>query len=49
MGAGMLPYYLVIISVQNGCFTDPIIRGMSVFRCHLLSHEDNGMIAKILF
>jgi suppressor of ftsI len=29
-------------------FTDPIIRGMSVFHCHLLSHEDKGM-AKILF
>jgi FtsP/CotA-like multicopper oxidase with cupredoxin domain len=30
-------------------FTDPIIRGMSVFHCHLLSHEDKGMMAKILF
>jgi len=26
-----------------------IIRGMSVFHCHLLSHEDKGMMAKILF
>ncbi len=30
-------------------FTDPLIRGMSVFHCHLLSHEDKGMMAKILF
>jgi FtsP/CotA-like multicopper oxidase with cupredoxin domain len=30
-------------------FTDPIIRGVSVFQCHLLKHEDKGMMAKILF
>lgn len=30
-------------------FTDPIIRGMSVFHCHLLKHEDKGMMAKVLF
>jgi FtsP/CotA-like multicopper oxidase with cupredoxin domain len=30
-------------------FTDPIIRGVSVFHCHLLRHEDKGMMAKILF
>jgi FtsP/CotA-like multicopper oxidase with cupredoxin domain len=30
-------------------FSDPIIRGMSVFHCHLLNHEDKGMMAKILF
>lgn len=30
-------------------FTDPIIRGMSVFHCHRLKHEDKGMMAKILF
>lgn len=30
-------------------FTDPIIRGMSLFHGHLLSHEDKGMMAKILF
>lgn len=30
-------------------FTDPMIRGESVFHCHLLSHEDKGMMAKILF
>jgi FtsP/CotA-like multicopper oxidase with cupredoxin domain len=30
-------------------FNDPIIRGVSLFHCHLLSHEDKGMMAKILF
>jgi len=30
-------------------FTDPIIHGMSLFHCHLLKHEDKGMMAKILF
>jgi suppressor of ftsI len=30
-------------------FTDPVIRGMSLFHCHLLKHEDKGMMAKILF
>ena len=30
-------------------FTDPVIKGMSVFHCHLLNHEDKGMMAKILF
>jgi suppressor of ftsI len=30
-------------------FTNPSIRGMSVFHCHLLNHEDKGMMAKILF
>jgi suppressor of ftsI len=29
--------------------TDPIIRGMSLFHCHLLNHEDKGMMAKVLF
>jgi suppressor of ftsI len=29
--------------------TDPVIRGMSVFHCHLLNHEDKGMMAKVLF
>jgi suppressor of ftsI len=29
--------------------TDPVIRGMSVFHCHILSHEDKGMMAKVLF
>jgi len=30
-------------------FTDPVIRGMSLFHCHLLNHEDKGMMAKIPF
>ena len=30
-------------------FTDPVIRGMSVFHGHLLNHEDKGMMAKVLF
>ena len=30
-------------------FTDPVIRGVSLFHCHLLSHEDKGMMAKIFF
>jgi suppressor of ftsI len=30
-------------------FTDRSIKGMSLFHCHLLSHEDKGMMAKILF
>lgn len=29
--------------------TNPVIRGMAVFHCHLLNHEDKGMMAKILF
>jgi FtsP/CotA-like multicopper oxidase with cupredoxin domain len=30
-------------------FTDPVIRGMSVFHCQLLNQEDKGMMAGILF
>jgi suppressor of ftsI len=30
-------------------FTDRIIRGMAVFHCHILNHEDKGMMAKVLF
>ncbi len=30
-------------------FTDPVIRGMAVFHCHILTHEDKGMMAKVLF
>jgi len=30
-------------------FTDSVIKGMAVFHCHLLNHEDKGMMAKILF
>jgi FtsP/CotA-like multicopper oxidase with cupredoxin domain len=29
--------------------TNPVIKGISVFHCHLLNHEDKGMMAKILF
>jgi suppressor of ftsI len=29
--------------------TEPVIKGMSVFHCHLLNHEDKGMMAKVLF
>ena len=28
-------------------FRDPIIRGEFVFHCHILDHEDPGMMAKI--
>jgi FtsP/CotA-like multicopper oxidase with cupredoxin domain len=28
-------------------FRDPIVRGTFVFHCHLLDHEDGGMMAKI--
>lgn len=42
-----VPYNGTVDLVMD--FTDPIIRGMSVFHCHLLSHEDKGMMAKILF
>jgi hypothetical protein len=28
--------------------TDPVIKGMSVFHCHLLNHKDKGMMAKVL-
>ncbi len=30
-------------------FTNPVIKGMSLFHCHLLNHEDKGMMAKVLF
>jgi suppressor of ftsI len=29
--------------------TNPVIKGISVFHCHLLNHEDKGMMAEILF
>lgn len=29
-------------------FTDPVIRGVSLFHCHLLSHEAKWMMARIL-
>jgi FtsP/CotA-like multicopper oxidase with cupredoxin domain len=50
------PVWLDTVNVQVGGsvdvimdFTDPVIRGMSVFHCHLLNHEDKGMMAKIVF
>ena len=50
------PFWLDTVNVPYGGsvdvimdFTDPVIRGMSVFHCHLLNHEDKGMMAKILF
>jgi FtsP/CotA-like multicopper oxidase with cupredoxin domain len=50
------PVWLDTVNVPHGGsvdvimdFTDPVIKGMSVFHCHLLNHEDKGMMAKILF
>jgi FtsP/CotA-like multicopper oxidase with cupredoxin domain len=50
------PVWLDTVNVSYGSsvdlvmdFTDPIIRGLSLFHCHLLNHEDKGMMAKILF
>jgi suppressor of ftsI len=50
------PLWLETVNVPYGGsvdvimdFTDPVIRGMSVFHCHLLNHEDEGMMAKIVF
>ena len=50
------PLWLDTVSVPYGGsvdvimdFTNPVIRGVSVFHCHLLNHEDKGMMAKILF
>lgn len=49
------PVWLDTVNVPYGGFVDvvidftnPIIKGMSVFHCHLLNHEDKGMMAKIL-
>ena len=50
------PVWLDTVNVPSGGFVDvimdftnPVIKGMSVFHCHLLNHEDKGMMAKILF
>ena len=50
------PMWLDTVNVPHGGsvdvimdFTDPVIKGTSVFHCHLLNHEDKGMMAKILF
>lgn len=34
----------VILDARN-----PVIRGLSVFHCHIIKHEDKGMMAKVLF
>jgi len=34
-----------IVAIMN--FLDPIIRGEFLFHCHILDHEDEGMMAKI--
>jgi FtsP/CotA-like multicopper oxidase with cupredoxin domain len=41
-----VPYHGSVDVIMD--FTDPITKGMSVFHCHLLNHEDKGMMAKIL-
>jgi suppressor of ftsI len=50
------PVWLITVTVPYGGsadlildFTDPPIRGLSVFHCDLLHHEDQTMTAKILF
>ncbi len=50
------PAWLDTVNVPTGGsvdvvmdFTNPVIRGMSLFHCHLLNHEDKGMMAKIFF
>jgi suppressor of ftsI len=50
------PHWLDTVNVPVGGsvdvivdLTNPIIRGMSLFHCHLLNHEDKGMMAKVLF
>jgi suppressor of ftsI len=50
------PQWLDTVNVPSGGsvdvimdFTNPVIKGMSLFHCHLLNHEDKGMMAKILF
>jgi suppressor of ftsI len=42
-----VPYGRTVDVIMD--FTDPVIKGMAVFHCHLLNHEDKGMMAKILF
>jgi suppressor of ftsI len=34
----------VVLDARN-----PVIRGLSVFHCHMIRHEDKGMMAKVLF
>jgi hypothetical protein len=42
-----VPYGGFVDAIMD--FTDPVIKGMSVFHCHLLNHEDNSVMATILF
>jgi suppressor of ftsI len=42
-----VPYGTSVDPVMD--FTDPIIRGMPLFHCHLLKDEDKRMMAKIFF
>jgi FtsP/CotA-like multicopper oxidase with cupredoxin domain len=28
-------------------FRDPVVRGTFLFHCHIVDHEDGGMMAKI--
>jgi FtsP/CotA-like multicopper oxidase with cupredoxin domain len=34
----------IVLDARN-----PVIRGLSVFHCHMIRHEDKGMMAKVLF
>ena len=49
------PVWLNTVNVPYGSAdiimdsTDPVIRGTSAFHCHLLNHQDKGMMANILF
>jgi suppressor of ftsI len=50
------PAWLDTVNVPTGGsvdvimdFSNPVIKGMSLFHCHLLNHEDKGMMAKIFF
>jgi len=36
-------------SADSSWITDPVIKGMSVFHCRLLTQQDKGVMAKILF
>jgi suppressor of ftsI len=42
-----VPYQGTVDVIMD--FTNPVIKGTSLFHCHLLNHEDKGMMAKILF
>jgi suppressor of ftsI len=43
IGKGSVPGSVVLLMD----FRDPVIRGEFVFHCHILDHEDRGMMAKI--